>query len=621
MALDPPEEEPPFEPGTNVGDYILVRKLGQGGMGVVYLARDRLGGLLALKFMLRSDSGSDGADLRRFRAGAEAARELDHPNIVRVLAIGEDDGRHFLAMSFIDGTDLARAMATTPLSARQATSLLAKVARAIHYAHQRGVLHRDLTPANIMLDQHQEPHVTDFGLARRMNRRADSLTTTGGETGAGNPRYMAPEQVAMNPKNLTVAADIYALGAILFELLTGRVPKEAEGLADVLRQLGSPGPARRPRSVVAGIDRHLKSICRKCLEETPDLRYASADMLAQDLEDWLSGKPIAPRRSVWWRAFSWVSRHPGRTLGALAVAALVLVWTGIRQQAERDEWATNASFASAQAGTMLYQLREYADRLTKAAELPAMAQLAAGEPDARQSPPFLTSLSRALDVDLFVMGKDGFLRAQAPFPTSGGIFSRTFAFRDYFRGAQTLASTGHHAAYLARTVRSESDGKFKFGMSAPLFDHGEWVGVLVALKDASSVFGDVQLVDPASDTHRITALLGPRDRERTDPSDAPPPAGLTFVVHPDLARPVEYVLGALVPAFPAGFGASAQPGAQFSLRYVRPHRVHHYQDPPLGLGGGRLAAFAPVGETGYVVLVQTRASTSASTVGRAQAAR
>lgn len=613
MALEPPDDERPLEPGARLGDYVLVRPIGRGGMGVVYQARGLDGDVVALKVMLpSSDAETDDADVRRFRAGAEAARDLDHPNIVRVLAVGEDDGRHFLTMPFVDGGNLAQAIAAAPPSPRRAASWLAKVARAVHHAHQHGVLHRDLTPANIVLDRDGQPHVTDFGLARRMDRQVGSLTSAGAGTGAGNPRYMAPEQAATNPKNLTVAADIYALGAILFELLTGTVPIDCEGLVDLLRQLDSPEPVRRPRSLVADLDLDLESICRKCLEKEPRLRYPSAELLAQDLEHWLAGVPIAPRRSVWSRAFAWVSRHPWRTIGVAGIVALLFVALGIRQQAERDEWATNASFASAQAGTMLYQLREYADRLAQAAADPAIVVMLEAPRAVKGPPTLLEAYSRKLDVDLFLMGKNGYLWAQSPLPPDGGLFERSFAFRDYFRGAEVLAAAGHGGAYLARTVRSESDGRFKFGFSAPVFDHREWVGVLVALKDVSSVFGEVQLVDPASDGRRITALLGPRDRDRKDGPDAPLPAGLMFVVHPALARAEEHALGPLAPALSAGFGASAPPGAQFNLRYVPPHKVHDYQDPPPGLGGGRLAAFAPVGETGYVVLVQTGASASPS---------
>ena len=302
------------------------------------------------------------------------------------------------------------------------------------------------------------------------------MTSNGVGTGAGNPRYMAPEQAATNPKNLTVRADIYALGAILFELLTGTIPIAHEGLADLLRQLQSPEPVRRPRWRSPELDLDLESICRKCLEKEPRLRYPTADLLAQDLEDWLAGIPVNPRRSVWSRAFSWAGRHPWRTLGVAGVAALLFVMVGIRQQAERDEWATNASFAGAQAGTMLYQLRDYADRVARAAEDPAVVALFDASPVVKESPPSLDRYSRALNVDLFAMGTDGFLRAQSPLPAGGGVFGRSFAFRDYFRGARVLAAAGRRGAYLARTLRSESDGRFKFGLSAPVFDStaGGW---------------------------------------------------------------------------------------------------------------------------------------------------
>ena len=168
MALEPPEDAPPLEPGSRLAGHVLVRKIGFGGMGVVYEARAPDGRTVALKAMLSSGGETEDADVRRFRAGADAARDLDHRNIVPVLFVGEADGRHFLTMPFIEGGNLAQAFARVRPSPRQAAALLAKVARAVSYAHQHGVLHRDLTPANIVLDRHGEPHVTDFGLARRM---------------------------------------------------------------------------------------------------------------------------------------------------------------------------------------------------------------------------------------------------------------------------------------------------------------------------------------------------------------------------------------------------------------------------------------------------------------------
>ena len=597
-------------------------------MGVVYEARGPNDERVALKIMMSAGPGTREADIRRFRAGADAAHDLKHANIVRVLSVGEDRGRHFLTMPLIDGVTLAQDIAASgsrPRDAREAAALLAGIARAVQYAHAHGVLHRDLTPANIILDRDRKPLVTDFGLARRMGSHGSTVSSAATRPGAGTLRYMAPEQASAKPKNLTFAADIYALGAMLFELLTGKVPIEADDWDELLGKLASSEPVRRPRSLVPDLDPNLESICRRCLEKEPRARYESAKALAADLRRWLAGrKPIHARRSVWSRTFSWVARHPRRTLTALAVIAGVSVVVGIRERAERDEWTTNASFASAQAGTMLYQLREYADRVTNVAADPGVIALFGAAQARDRAPSILDLHSRQLDTDLFLMGRDGYLLAQAPLPTAGGIFDRSYLFRDYFRGAGALGAATRRGAYVARTMRSESDGKLKFGFSAPVFSgDDQWIGVLVALKDASSVFGEVQLVDPASDGRRMTALLGPRDRERNDGPDAPLPTALTFVVHPALTRAEEHVLGVLRSAFPAGFGAAAPPGAQFNLRYVQPHKVHDYDDPPPGLGGGRLAAFAPVGDTGYVVLVQSRTSgsgapASATTSGSAK---
>jgi WD40 repeat protein len=327
-VLDPAHAETPATPGPEaaggdlVGDYELLELLGRGGMGVVWRARQRsLNRVVALK-MIRAGEFAGPEEVRRFRNEAESAALLDHPNLVPIYEVGEAAGRHYFSMRLVEGGSLAAEPAgkRTPLSA---ATLLAKVARAVHFAHQRGVLHRDLKPGNILLDRAGEPLVADFGLARRLEIESH-LTLTGAIL--GSPAYMAPEQAAGKPEQVTTAADIYSLGAILFELLTGRPPFEGATPLATLRMAAEQEPPR-PRDLNPAVDRDLETICLKCLAKDSASRYASALLLAEDIERWQRGEPILARpASVVERAVKWARRHPAAAgLLALAILAPALI--------------------------------------------------------------------------------------------------------------------------------------------------------------------------------------------------------------------------------------------------------------------------------------------------------
>jgi WD40 repeat protein/tRNA A-37 threonylcarbamoyl transferase component Bud32 len=300
------------------GDYELLEVIARGGMGVVYKARQvSLNRLVALKMILKGELATP-RDVARFRAEAEAAANLDHPHIVPIYEVGEHDGQQYYAMRYIEGTSFTR---RPRADARKEAGLIATVARAVHYAHQHGILHRDLKPSNILIDPAGVPYVADFGLAKRVDVDR-SLTESGALV--GTPRYMAPEQAA-GRKDLTVAADVYSLGVVLYERLTGQTPFKGETPLEILRQVREAEPPR-PSSITTGLSRDLETICLKCLEKDPMKRYGSAEALADDLGCWLRGEPIQARRvGQAERLWRWCRRNPAVATMATAIALLMTV--------------------------------------------------------------------------------------------------------------------------------------------------------------------------------------------------------------------------------------------------------------------------------------------------------
>jgi len=298
------------------GDYELLEELGRGGMGVVYKARQcQPERTVAIKMILRGDLASK-ADLARFRAEAQSAARLEaHPSVVAVHDVGEVGGQPFFSMRYVEGTTLAKLVAQGPLPQREAARHLAAISQAVEYAHQCGILHRDLKPSNVLIDVHGQPHVTDFGLAKRVEGGA-SLTQTGAIV--GTPSYMSPEQASGSRGVLSRASDVYSLGAILYETLTGRPPfKAATPLDTVLQVLEQ--DVVPPRMLNAKVDRDLETICLKCLQKPADLRYPTAKLLQEDLESYLQGEPIAARPLS-------VVHFLGRMLGETHHAAVLENW-------------------------------------------------------------------------------------------------------------------------------------------------------------------------------------------------------------------------------------------------------------------------------------------------------
>jgi tetratricopeptide (TPR) repeat protein len=323
----PPAGEPDdgLSRGTAVryfGDYEIRRALGRGGMGVVYEAHQAsLNRPVALKLVKAGLLAGDD-ELRRFRNEAEAVARLDHPGIVPIYEVGEHDGQHYFSMKLISGGSLVPLLDRYRDDLRAAARLAAAAAEAVAHAHVRGILHRDLKPANILVDAEGRPHVTDFGLAKRVE--ADVEFTQSGAI-LGTPAYMSPEQAGGRSGSITTATDVYGLGALLYALLTGRAPFGGDSVLETIDAVRNV-PPEAPRKLNAAVPRDLETICLKGLEKDPRRRYATAQALADDLHAWLELRPIAARRvGVLERAWLWCKRHPA--VAALS-AAVVLATVG-----------------------------------------------------------------------------------------------------------------------------------------------------------------------------------------------------------------------------------------------------------------------------------------------------
>jgi len=316
-----------------LGDYELLEEVGRGGQGVVFRARQKsLNRTVALKVISLGQWASK-AHLKRFRREAEAAASLDHPSIVPIYEVGERDGSCYFSMKFVEGGQLHEVIRRRPISIRQAAKLIAKLARTVHYAHEHGILHRDIKPGNILLDAKGEPHLTDFGLARLVE--TESTVTRTLEV-LGTPSYMAPEQAAGNRK-LSGATDVYGLGAVLYQLLTGHPPFAGGTTFETVRLVLDTEP-RQPRLLNPKIGRDLSTICLKCLEKDPTRRYASALALAEDLEHWLRHEPIHAKRSGFFtHVRKWVRRNP---TSALLVASLIALAAAMGWNVWKSELVT-----------------------------------------------------------------------------------------------------------------------------------------------------------------------------------------------------------------------------------------------------------------------------------------
>jgi hypothetical protein len=631
LAEDGPEPDawPALSPGASggspprFGDYELLERLSRGGMGIVYRARHVAQGRnVALKVLAGGNLAGD-VELYRFRAEADVASRLDHPHIVPIYEAGEHEGHPYFTMKLLEGGSLAQHTERFRGAPRRAAELVATLARAVHYGHKRGILHRDLKPANVLLDVEGRASIADFGVARLMEREAQY---TRSDAVVGTPSYMAPEQAAGRSQQITTAVDIYGLGAILYELLTGRPPFEADTPVVTLRRVVESEPLA-PRALDASIDGDLETICLKCLEKDPTRRYGSAEELADELDRYLNGEPLLARRAGWGsRLWQWCRRHTvaaGLLFTAvwlLLVTTVVALVVGILQGQDREseELSTNSYAARALAGTMLFQLRENSDAVERAAADPTLidalqrrdlaalqdissglcapyGEIRGGERRERCRPPF----------DYwFVLDAQGTALARWLKPPEDFLF-KNYEWRDYFQGAKQLTAERRQASYISRAFKSEADGRFRIAISAPIYDtRGAWLGVIVGLMETGSTLGSFRLND--TNTERRTAVLITRqDRSRTQ-VDQPLPDGYvillhdglepgeTTTIHTDTDREIEEVRSLL----PRGGDQLRILGPEFTVR------LRDYRDPIAASQGPWLAAFSPVGYTNIGVIVQ-----------------
>ncbi|GIW89794.1 MAG: hypothetical protein KatS3mg109_0226 [Pirellulaceae bacterium] len=339
-----PTGETPNIPLASFGDYEILSTIARGGMGIVYKARQKkLNRIVAVKMIL-SGQFADQQEVERFYVEAEAAAKLRHPNIVGIHEIGEWQGQHFFSMDYIDGKSLAELIRDQPLPPRRAADIVRRIALTIQFAHEQGVLHRDLKPSNILMDARGEPFITDFGLAKQLSDQSQ-LTLSG--TIIGTPSYMPPEQAAGKLEQVGPASDIYSIGAILYELVTGRPPFRAATPFETIRQVLEVEPVS-PRLINPSVPRDLETICLKCLQKEAARRYTTAGELAEELDAFLEGRPIKARPvGTVERAWRWCRRNPWLA-SAIATAAvfLMLAFLGLVTAYVYRGWALRQSETS-----------------------------------------------------------------------------------------------------------------------------------------------------------------------------------------------------------------------------------------------------------------------------------
>jgi hypothetical protein len=552
-----------------------------------------------------------------FRQQAKIERALRHPNILPVQGSGKHHGRPFMVMPLMEGGTLAeRANAARYLEPAARLTLVLAIARAVQFAHERGVLHCDLKPENILFDAAWEPRVSDFGLARSLGTPsfADFVAVQG-----GTPGWMSPEQD--RGESLTTASDVYALGLLLRWLATGGAFSEIDL-----------GASARPRSRrwSPELAWGLATVAQRALQENPEQRYESAAALADDLERLSSDRPLRGQAiPIWGRVWHWSERHPGARNAIFVLLpgfALVTLLMAAAQRSElrRSVLDVNAYAASGQAAAVLYQLRDYAEAIERAAADPAVQALTNGplraptpslgegvgqDPCRTQSaleqPTALEPYAPRF-ATVVVLDAEGCARARiSEEPHKPDYVRTTYHWRDYFAGASREVDRPERATYVRKAYRSAVSQQIKFAVSSPLFAQNKWIGVVTGSIVAAATL-DLPRTKRSETSERMTVLIGPFEGENTGPH--PPASGapeFTLLAHRQLRRGSKVTIdeATAIELERSFHGPSSR---QFELGTALPLQRADYVDPLLG--GRWLAAFAPVGATGYLVLVQTRDS-------------
>lgn len=483
--------QPILPAGLAVPGYEIYSELGRGGMGVVYKALQiPLNRVVALKMILAGDHAGE-QDRARFRSEAEAVARLQHPNIVQIFDIGEQAGRPFFSLEYCAGGSLEKKLRGTPLPPPEAARLVQTLARAMQAAHQQHIIHRDLKPANVLLSSDGTPKITDFGLAKRL----DEAGQTGSGSIMGTPSYMAPEQADGGP--IGPAADVYALGAILYETLTGHPPFRGPTLVDTLRQVVTTDPVP-PTWLQPRIPRDLETICLKCLEKSPAKRYASAQELADDLDRFLRDEPILARPvGPLSKALRWCRRNPGITALLGLVAGLLLLsfvnlqlsLASVQELALRNQQL----LAESVAGRLDERIRSDAQAVALLSREAEVKRLLSAAPQQRSG--HLPAVQEVLESVLqanpdfasaFVLAGDGLALAS----TNPAHPGRSYAFRDYFQQAR------QGKAYQSKILIGTSTYEPGMYYSAPVLDAaGAVLGVVVVKLDIHTLWRIVSSTD------------------------------------------------------------------------------------------------------------------------------
>ena len=605
---------PDFRNGGS--EYSRIEYIGHGGMGVVYKANhSNLDRWVALK-MSSPDHLTATGDHERFRTEAQNMARLNHPNIVTVHETGEHQGRPYFTMDLIEGKslhDLVRDPAKEP---RNAANLLETVARAVHHAHQRRVLHNDLKPANILLDEDETPYVTDFGLAKRLGE--DTRPSSSGAVD-GTASYMAPEQAA-GEEELTTASDVYGLGAILYSLLTGRPPFRGETVKETLRLVREETP-NPPRALNPRVDSDLEAICLKCLRKDKDQRYGSADALAEDLARYQAGEETlarAWRRRV--RFTRWCQRNPAVTslVGAIAMISMLAVTMALfvynaRIKAQLKAALQSNSFAASDLATSAVMELTLLSRPAEAAAAdPRLAGLLAidDREGLRRHLGEICSARPSPFTSCFILNRDGVMvaRVRPDQPPIDDLTEDSFSWREYFQGAKAHnGRRGTRSVHISRVYRGKSDNLYKFAITAPIWNNQEkFLGVIATSVTTDATVGLVHVTDP----NRVWALIAPKDIDSPELDPRSVLGKYVILFHPAYRHGIPAV------EFPEGSMIAARVKQDHARELDLPDSSlilspnGNYRDPVASVDedyeGRWIAGFAPVGNTGFVVIVQKR---------------